>query len=171
MSGQGAPRPAQPAQPAQAPKQADPPQVHLEQTAKDSRMQDHWLRWSALAERDRSYVVVFDKSSAAVTAEVKRIAGADAKTSTAPRVPGLYEDVEEGKDLGTVQVGLVSATAYASLKEKFGLQSITVKMGGSERTAFIPVARAARQGTASQAAPSTGQQEKGGSNAAGKGKA
>src|SRR5690242_12037270 len=122
MSGQGAPRPAQPAQ---APKQADAPQVHLEQSAKDARMQDHWLRWSALAERDRSYVVVFDKSTAAVTAEVKRIAGAETKTSTVPRVAGLYEDVEEGKDLGTVQVGLVNATAYAAMKEKFGLQSIT----------------------------------------------
>jgi hypothetical protein len=134
-------------------------------------MQEHWLRWSALAERDRSYVVVFDKSTPAVTAEIKRIAGADIKTSTVPRVAGLYEDVAEDKDLGTVQIGNVSAAAYASMKEKFGLQSITVKMGESERTAFIPVAKAARQGGASQAASGGEQQKSGGGNAAGKAKA
>lgn len=134
-------------------------------------MQEHWLRWSALADRDRSYAVVFDKSSAAVTTEIKRIAGPDTKTSAVPRVPGLDEDVDAGKNLGTVQVGLVSATAYAGMKRKFGLRSITVKLGGSERTAFVPVARIARQGTGLQASSRSGQQGTGGSSAAGKGKA
>ena len=135
-------------------------------------MQQHWLRWASLAARGRSYVVVFDKSTAAVTAEIKRVAGAGTETSTVPRVAGLYEDVEGGKDLGTVQVGRVSATAYAALKEKFVLQSITVKMGDSERTAFIPVARAVRQETTpSQVAASGEQQKNGGGKAAGKAKA
>ena len=164
MSRQGA------APPAPAPEEPNP-QVHLEQSAKDARMQQHWLRWASLAARGRSYVVAFDKSTAAVTAEIKRIAGAGTETSTVPRVAGLYEDVEGGKDLGTVQVGRVSATAYAALKEKFVLQSITVKMGDSERTAFVPVARAVRQETPSQAAASGEQQKNGGGKAAGKAKA
>ncbi len=135
-------------------------------------MQQHWLRWASLAARGRSYVVVFDKSTAVVTAEIKRIVGAGTETSTVPRVAGLYEDVEgDPKDLGTVQIGRVSATAYAALKEKFVLQSITVKMGDSERTAFIPVARAARQETSSQAAASGEQQRNGGGKAAEKVKA
>ena len=168
MSGQGA---APPAQATAAPEEPNP-QVHLEQSAKDARMQKHWLRWASLAARGRSYVVVFDKSTAAVTAEIKRIAGAGTETSTVPRVAGLYEDVEgDSKDLGTVQVGRVSATAYTTLKEKFSLQSITVKMGDSERTAYIPVARAVRQQTTSQAAASGAQQKNGGSKAAGKAKA
>ena len=140
-------------------------------------MQQHWLRWASLAARGRSYVVVFDKSTAAVTAEIKRIAGAGTETSTVSRVAGLYEDVEgDSKDLGTVQVGRVSATAYTTLKEKFSLQSITVKMGDSERTAYIPVARAVRQETPSQAAASQAaargeQQKNGGGKVAGKAKA
>ncbi len=135
-------------------------------------MQQHWLRWASLAARGRSYVVVFDKSTAAVTAEIKRIAGAGTETSTVPRVAGLYEDVEgDSKDLGTVQVGRVSATAYTALKEKFSLQSITVKMGDSERTAYIPVGRAVRQETPSQAAASGEQPKNGAAKVAGKAKA
>ncbi|KAK4154992.1 hypothetical protein C8A00DRAFT_32169 [Chaetomidium leptoderma] len=168
MSGQGAaPLP----QASKTPTQSTPTSKSTQPGA-----QFHWLQWSSLADTDRTYVVVFDKSTEAITTQIKRIAGPNTKPSTVPRVRGLFEDVEKGRDLDTVQAALVSAAAYATIKEKFDFKRINVKMGDGERTAFIPVARAASQGTALQAAPTAGKQANGGSNdggsnAGGKGKA
>ncbi|KAK3300718.1 uncharacterized protein B0H64DRAFT_449095 [Chaetomium fimeti] len=117
-------------------------QIHIEQAAKDARMQEHWLKWSGIANTDRTYPVVFDKSPAPVTTELKRLVGPNIKTAAVHRVPGLDEDAEPGKDLGNVMVGLVSAATYATLSETFGFKSITVKLGAGERTAFVPVGRA-----------------------------
>ena len=112
--------------------------MHLEQAAKDARMQEHWLKWSGIANQDRTYPVVFDKSAAPVIAELKRIVGPNVKTASVHRVLGLDEDAPADQDMGSVLVGLVSASAYAALSERFGLKSITVKLGSGERTAFIP---------------------------------
>ncbi|KAH6854102.1 hypothetical protein B0I37DRAFT_421406 [Chaetomium sp. MPI-CAGE-AT-0009] len=118
-------------------------QAHIDQSAKDARMQEHWLKWSGIANTDRTYPVVFDKSPEPLTAELKRIVGASVKTAAVHRVPGLDEEVPAGaKDLGSVQVGLVSAATYATLADTFTFRSITVKLGSGERTAFIPSGRA-----------------------------
>jgi hypothetical protein len=115
-------------------------QMHIEQAAKDARLQEHWLKWSGIANQDRTYPVVFDKSPAPVTAELKRIVGPSVKTASVHRVLGLDEDAPADKDLGSVLVGLISASTYSTLSEKLSLKSITVKLGSGERTAFIPTA-------------------------------
>ncbi|KAH6650406.1 hypothetical protein F5144DRAFT_556092 [Chaetomium tenue] len=123
-------------------------QIHIEQAAKEARMQEHWLKWSGIANQDRTYPVVFDKSPPAITAELKRMVGPGVKTAAVHRVLGLDEDAPADADLGTVLVGLVSAATYANLSDTFGLRSVTVKLGSGERTAFVPVAKLASAGRA-----------------------
>ncbi|KAK4232701.1 hypothetical protein C8A03DRAFT_39704 [Achaetomium macrosporum] len=146
MSGQGAGSAARPAK-ASTP---TPAQQHdgrdweanfeREQLRKEARMQEHWLKWLHQADKESTVVLVFDKSPDAIAAEIKKLAGANTRITTVPRVLGVYESIEEGKDLGTVQAGLVTIGVYGAIKDKYELKSITVKFDNHERLAFIPVA-------------------------------
>lgn len=103
-------------------------------------MQEHWLKWAQFAEEDRSYVLALDKSTPAVTAEVKRMLGPAVRPASVPRVRGFFEDIPQGTNLGNVQVAMISASTYEEIQEKFDFQSVNVKIGEDRRTAFIPVA-------------------------------
>ncbi|KAK3297571.1 uncharacterized protein B0H64DRAFT_392468 [Chaetomium fimeti] len=144
--------------PAKAPTPEDA-KFNAEQSRKDAIMQAHWRQWSASADTDLTYVIIFDQSSAPVTAEIKRIAGPGVKPAAVPRVRGLIEIIQ-GAKLGNVQAATVSAAVYSEIKEKFDLKPMTVKMGKDQRTGFVPSARA------STGAGTPGQQASGNSNAA-----
>ncbi|KAK3307395.1 uncharacterized protein B0T15DRAFT_530100 [Chaetomium strumarium] len=109
------------------------------QSKKELLMQQHWLKWLPDAEKESSVVLVFDKSPDAIKADIKRMAGANTKTTTVERVVGIYDSIEEGKNLGTVEAGLVTVGAYGAIKDKYKVQSITVKFNNQERIAYIPV--------------------------------
>ncbi|KAH6619428.1 hypothetical protein B0J18DRAFT_244277 [Chaetomium sp. MPI-SDFR-AT-0129] len=158
-----------------------------QQSVKDAWMQENWLRWSAVAHVDRTYVVVLDKSPAPVAAEVKRFFDSPDhkpnKTASVPRVAGLDEDIDDSKDLGNVMVGLVPAPVYTAAKDKFVMRSITVKIssgggvgadGTGERTAYVPVGikqAQASQGAPAAATPATGGKQASGNAASGKDRA
>ncbi|KAK4236518.1 hypothetical protein C8A03DRAFT_35558 [Achaetomium macrosporum] len=122
-----------------APVTPAPPQPTEAERAREARMQEHWKRWAANADKDRSYPVVFDQpagTNAAATAVITRMLGHAPKLSPVKRLPGLEDTAS---DLGNVQVSMVSAGTFAALKEKFQLKRITVMLPGNhERTAFIP---------------------------------
>ncbi|EAQ86560.1 predicted protein [Chaetomium globosum CBS 148.51] len=147
-SGQSAPAAASTAAPTQEDLKFD-----KEQTRKEALMQAHWLQWSASAETERSYVIVFDQSSAPVTAELKRMTPG-AKPAAVPQVRGFFDFLSSTK-LGDVQVATVDAATYGQLMDKFDFKRITVKVNKENRTGFIPIARATNtsEGTPAQAAP------------------
>ncbi|KAK4240561.1 hypothetical protein C8A03DRAFT_31381 [Achaetomium macrosporum] len=110
-----------------------------EQLRKEARMEAHWLKWLPQADKESTVVLVFDKSPDTIAADIKAMVGANTKITTVPRVPGTYENIEEGKNLGTVQAGLVTMGVYGDIRDKYELKSITVKFDNQERMAFIPV--------------------------------
>jgi hypothetical protein len=107
---------------------------------KENVMQTHWLQWSSIADTDRSYIVVFDQSSPAITAELKRIAP-NAKLDTMPQVHGFLDFIIKPSKVGNVQAATVDAATYSQIMEKFDFKRITVKAGTENRTGFIPIAR------------------------------
>lgn len=117
-------------------------------------MQAHWLQWSSIADTERSYIVVFDQSTPAVTAELKRMAP-DAKPATVPRVRGFLEFLKSPTKLGNVQAAVVDAATYSTIMEKFDFKRITVKVGAENRTGFIPIPRptTTSEGTPANATP------------------
>jgi hypothetical protein len=125
--------------------------------AKEARFEQHWAQWSSIADRDRSYPVVLpsDANSAPATliAKLSGSGGAAPKLHTVKRVPGLLENVDLRKDMGTVNVALVDAGVFAELDDQFSMQRITVLLGSGEkayeRTAFIPQPQGQRSATAS----------------------
>jgi hypothetical protein len=115
------------------------PEWEQAQSKKEALMQQHWLNGMARAEKEASVVLVFDKSPDAIAADIKQMAGPGTKITTVDRVVGIYEDIEEGKNLGTVQAGLVNVGVFGDIKEKYEVQSITVKFDNQERMAYFPV--------------------------------
>jgi hypothetical protein len=111
-----------------------------EQVRKENVMQAHWLQWSSIADTDRSYIVVFDQSSPAITAELKRIAP-NAKLDTMPQVHGFLDFIIKPSKVGNVQAATVDAATYSQIMEKFDFKRITVKVGTKNRTGFVPIAR------------------------------
>ena len=110
---------------------------------KDSWMQTHWKEFSARADKNPSYLVVFDHSPVEVRdAVVKDILGGTEPKLSAMTCHMSFLDTALGKpDLGSVQVATMEAEDFSALSDEFETYTITVvkSKGQPKRTAFVPV--------------------------------
>ncbi|KAK4136086.1 hypothetical protein BT67DRAFT_375053 [Trichocladium antarcticum] len=125
---------------------SDEAEADAQQRTKDTWIEAHWAKWSSQADKDRSYLVVFDQSPPAVRAEVIRLlGGAEPALSTVDSSLTILEMAAAKPDLGPVQVALVGAEQFGAIGEAFDMDKITVKMpgqpgeAGKKRKAFVPV--------------------------------
>ncbi|KAK3304165.1 uncharacterized protein B0T15DRAFT_503477 [Chaetomium strumarium] len=115
------------------------PEYEEAQSKKEFYWQEHWQKSLPNAEKEPSVVLVFNKSPDAIATDIKKMAGPNTKITTVDRILGIYDDIEEGKSLGTVQAGLVPIGLYGSISDKYEVETITVKFGNQKRMAYIPV--------------------------------
>ncbi|AEO57134.1 hypothetical protein MYCTH_2302957 [Thermothelomyces thermophilus ATCC 42464] len=120
----------------------------LAEEEREARFAEHWMQTLPHANDEVTYYVAFkpagDASArdAVTPDEVGRAVGSQLKLSSADRVSGLFDKMEEGKPLGKVDVAPVNGDTLDMVKEKFEVTRITVilKQGG-KRTAVMPTAR------------------------------
>lgn len=114
-----------------------------QQRRKDNWMQAHWNEFSSRADRNPSYVVVFDQSPAEVRAAVVSdiLGGTEPKLSTMTCDLSFLDKAFNKPDLGEVQVAIMEAENFSALSHAFETYTTTVvkSKGQPRRTAFVPV--------------------------------
>ncbi len=115
-----------------------------QQRRKDNWLRAHWDEFSPRADRNPSYVVIFDRSPAEVRAAVVKdiLGGTEPRLSTMTcDLSALDKALGNKPDFGEVQVAIMEAENFSALSDAFETYTTTVVKGEGERrrTAFVPL--------------------------------